>query len=270
MTSMSDQPPFSKSGRVDPAKVDIAAKPKRRRRARNRPEPAVELRNWEKAAEARAIARPYPPNVILEPAGANKEQWTPPHSDVGLWTLQLGDAFGTRSFAVIDTFMAQLEALCTQSHFDHEARQWRLDEHEFSAALAIVNSVKPRNELEAALAAQMVAVHLMTMQIAARAIKDLYDTRTAAVAAKLARTFAIQMEALRANRTKNRTVRQSIKVRKDLHQHVHYHDHRGDTESELQPHEPPAHTSDDRATLPSPQPGGEVVPLPSREGKARV
>jgi hypothetical protein len=270
MTTEPNQPPFSKSGRMDPAKVDVATKPKRRRRARNRPEPPDALRNWEKAAEARALARPYPPNVILEPAGANKEQWTPPHSDVELWTLQLGDAFGTRSFAVIDTFMAQLEALCTQSHYDREAKQWRLDEHEFSAALAIVNSVKPRNELEAALAAQMVAVHLMTMQIAARAIKDLYDTRTAAVAAKLARTFTIQMEALRATRSKSRTARQSIKVRKDLHQHVHYHDHRGGSESESQPHGPGAQAADQCAALPSPQPGGKVVPLSSRKRKARV
>jgi len=41
------------------------------------------------------------------------------------------------------------------SHWDDEAKQWRLDENEYSAALSIVNSVKPRNEMEACLAAQM-------------------------------------------------------------------------------------------------------------------
>jgi len=151
------------SGRIDPAKLDAAAMPKRKRRKRNRREPAPELRDWEKAAEARAHARPYPPGIMLEPAGFDQEHWTAPHNDPDLWTLQLAEAFGTRSMAVISTFMRQLEALCRPTDWDESARQWRLDEHEFSALLAIVNTAKPRNELEAAQVAQMVAVHLMTM-----------------------------------------------------------------------------------------------------------
>lgn len=88
-----------------------AANLKNRRRARNRPEPAQELRDWEKQARARAEARPYPPGIILEAAGFDEEHWTAPHHDTNLWTLQLADAFGTRSQAVISAFMAQIEAL---------------------------------------------------------------------------------------------------------------------------------------------------------------
>ena len=249
------------NGRLDPAKLDVLAKPKRRRRARNRPEPSAELRAWEKAADARGTARPYPPGIILEPAGYDKEHWTSPHSDLDLWTRQLADAFGTRSYAVVSMFMTQLESLCSADRWDDDAKQWRLDEHEFSAALAIVNSVKPRNEIEAALAAQMVAVHLMTMQIAARAIKDRYDTRSAAVAAKLARTFTMQLEALRATRTKRPVSRQSIKVRKETHQHIHYY--RGDDGNERQAHAPRA--ADECAAMPSPDPGGRIVSLSSRK-----
>ena len=205
---------------------------------------------------------------MFEPAGFDQEAPTPPHSDNELWWLQLADAFGTRSSAVIATFMDQLEALCGRDYWDEEARQWRLDENQFSAALAIVNSVKPRNEMEAALAAQMVAVHLLTMKVTARAIKYDYDTRTAATAGKLARTFTLQLETLQKLRGRERTTRQSITVRKELHQHVHYH--RGEGESEGQPHEPRATTIDQRTSLPSPDKSGDVVPMPSREGKAKV
>lgn len=250
-------------GCIDPNKLDAAAKPRRKRRKRNRPEPAAELREWERAAERRALARPYPPGVMFEPAGFDEETPTPPHSDDGLWWLQLADAFGTRSSAVISTFMDQLEALCGQSHWDDDAKQWRLDENQFSAALAIVNSVKPRNEMEAALAAQMVAIHLLTMRVTARALKYDYDTRTAATAGKLAKTFTLQMEALQSLQGRKRTARQSITVRKELHQHVHYH--RGEAESDGQPHEPRAATVDQCTALPSPEPDRDEMQVPGNE-----
>lgn len=255
------------SGRIDPAKLDAASKPRRKRRKRNRPEPAAELREWEQAAERRAFARPYPPGVMLEAAGMDEEHWTPPHSDSDLWSLQLADAFGTRSQAVIATFMGQLEALCGPSHWDDEAKQWRLDEHQFSAALAIVNSVKPRNEMEAALAAQMVAIHLLTMKAAAWALKYDGDTRTAATAAKLARAFTDQMAALKAHRQRGRTAKQSITVRKELHQHIHYHRGEGESDGQRQPHERGADPADERPALPSPEPGGEPLSLPGHEGQ---
>jgi hypothetical protein len=255
-------------GRIDPAKLDAAAKPRRKRRNRNRPEPAAELRDWEDGARERADARPYPPGIMLEPAGFDDEHWTAPHSDSDLWTLQLADSFGTRSRAVIATFLSQLEALCGQSHWDDEAKQWRLDENQFSAALAVVNSVKPPNEMEAALAAQMVAIHLLTMKVTARALKYDYDTRTAAAAGKLARTFTLQLEALQSLRGRKRTARQSITVRKELHQHVHYH--RGEDGGDGQPHGPRASIVDQRTALPSPEQGGQSLPLPGHEGQSAM
>ena len=50
-------------------------------------------------------------------------------------------------------------------------RWWSVDEDEFSAALAVMNSVKPRNEMEAMLAAQMAAIHMLTMKVAARVVQ---------------------------------------------------------------------------------------------------
>lgn len=260
--------PIPQDGTVDPATLDVAAKPKRKRRARNRPQPSAELQDWAGGAEVRASARPHPPGIILEAAGFDNEHWTSPHSDPDLWALQLSDAFGTRSRAVVSTFMTQLAALCRQSHWDDEARQWRLDENEYSAALAMVNSIKPKNEMEAALAAQMVAIHLLQMKVAARAIRYEYDTKTVAVAGKLARTFTMQLESLQRLRGKRKTTRQSICVKKELHQHVHYH--RGDIETDGQPQATRAGQLEKLPTMPSPNEGGKVVPLASRRGKARV
>ena len=264
------EPSIKRDGRVDPRKLDIAAKTPRKRRRRNRPAPAKELRDMESAAEKRAWARPYPPSIILEPADGGGEHWTSPHNDENLWALQLADAFGTRSQAVIVTFMTQLQALCTDRQFEQKTGLWRLDENEFSAAIALVNTIKPRNEMEAALAAQMVAIHLLTMKVTAHAITEYYDNRMVATAGKLARTFAMQMDALRACRTRKPTSRQSIKVRKELHQHVHYHDDRGGKETGGQPHGRAARAADQCAALPSPQPGGEPVPLSCDEGQEPV
>ncbi len=252
------------SGRLDPERLDATAK-RRPRAPRNVPEPSAELKAWGKAAEARAKARPHPPGIIMEPAGGDREHWTAPHSDVDLWTLQLADAFGTRSIAIVDTFMHQLEALCRESHWDEDAQQWRLDEHEYSAIIGIVSATKPRNELEAAQAAQMVAVHLLTMKLAARALKYDGDVRTAATVAKLARTFTLQMEALRAGRSRKPATRQTITVKKELHQHVHYH--RGDGENIGQPHEAGACKPAKRAALSGEEPRGKMLPLPRRKGK---
>lgn len=258
------------TGRIDPAKVDIAKKGPRRRRKRNRPDPAPELKDWAIGAEKRAKARPHPPNILLEPAGLDQERWTSPHSDVDVWMLQLAEAFGTRSQSVISTFLNQIEALCAGKFWDDEAKQWRINEHEFSAVLAFVNSAKPRNEMEAALAAQMVAVHLLTMNVAARALKYDSDTRTAVAAGKLARTFAVQIEALRSLRGGKRATRQSIKVSRETHHHQHIHVHRGEEENGGQPHGRHETVVDQCTALPGPEPRRQTVPLPRRKGKGKV
>lgn len=269
MTEKSKSAHIDKSGDLDPEGLDVAKRP-RRRRARNRPDPSPELRAWEVEAEKRAYARPYPPGVMLEAAGFDDEHWTSPHNDSGLWTLQLADAFGTRSKAVFITFMAQLEKLTGKSHWDDEAGQWRLDENELSASLAIINSTRPRNEIEACQAAQMVAVHLLTMKVGAYAIQHHYDSRTALTVAKLANAFSGQVEAMQNLKGKRRTARQSIKVTKETNYHVHRHDHRGVCPACDLPHErkdsDAAQINDGRASVRGQDKGGVVVPLSRSKG----
>lgn len=260
--------PIPSDGRIDPAQLDTLRPKGRRPKLRNRPEPSDELRAAEPAMRKKAGARPIPPGVMLEPGGANTEHWTAPHADTDLWTLQLAEAFGTRSMAVLSFFMTQLDHLCQRNVWDDEAGQWRLDENEFSAVLALVNTVKPRNEIEAALAAQMVAVHLMMMATSVRALQFQSDPQMAAVASKLARTFTTQIETLQGLRKPRRTARQSITVRKETHQHVHLHTTGGGDRNEAQPQDPG--TLGVIQTLQGEEQGGTILRLPSGQGQGRM
>lgn len=260
---------LTKDGLVDPCERVVVETPKKSRR-QIRPDPEKELQDWRAGARRRADARPYPPDIMLEPAGFDEEHWTAPHNDDGLWMLQLAEAFGTRSMSVMFVFLEQLQNLCGKNIWDEKVNQWRLNEHEFSAAIALVNGLRPRNEIEAAHVAQMVAVHWMTMKASARAIRYDYDLATASTAAKLARTFTLQREAFEKLRKPNRTAKQSIKVSRETHHHQHIHVHRGANDTDGQPHGRGAAVIDQRAALPGPDEARDKMPLPSDGREARV
>ena len=84
-------------------------------------------------------------------------------------------------------------------------------EMELNAALALVQSIEPRNELEAALALQAASSHALSMEMMAR-VRRAGTSATATVygslGAKLMRAFAAQVEALdRLRRGGQQTVR---------------------------------------------------------------
>ena len=85
----------------------------------------------------------------------------------------------------------------------------RVDSDNSNFVMAVVRSVKPRDELEALLAAQMGVVHAATMMMARRLnhVETLPQQDSAERALnKLARTFATQMEALKRYRSKGQQV----------------------------------------------------------------
>jgi len=85
--------------------------------------------------------------------------------------------------------------------------------------LAVVKSVVPQDEIESMLAAQMAAIHMMTMDFARRlANANTIQQQDSAERAlnKLARTFATQVEALRRYRTGGQ--------QKVIVEHVHVHE----------------------------------------------
>ncbi len=200
-----------------------------------------------------------------------------PHSDREAWEVMVSDALGTRSKATAMVFLTQLTELCSkvwQTDVDEAGGgSWYPDPDELNMILNIVAGVKPRNEMQAALAAQMVAVHLMTMKASKAALEGWgMDPRTAATAGKLARTFVMQMDALAKAKGK-RTTRQTIKVshEKHVHQHQHVHVDRGVGDFGGQAHETGgASQPSERPALPCPEQGREIVRFPRGEGAESV
>lgn len=191
----------------------------------------------------------------------------------GEWVALMFDAFGTRSQATFRCFMIQLSGLCSEE-WDKDGEGWHPNEDELTAAVQIVRSTKPRNEAEACLAAQLVAVHLMQMKLSAQAIRyNCSEPRTCAIAGKLARTYAVQMETMA--KLKGKGTRQRISVKKYAqHEHRHIHLHPRDVENGDRPHEP-KRSRNNRTTivqstgctaLPGPDQDGDTVPAPRAQG----
>jgi len=79
-----------------------------------------------------------------------------------------------------------------------------VDEEGLNFILSLVKGVKPKDQVEAMLAAQMAAVHIATMTFARRlahATNILQQDSAERAFNKLARTFAAQVEALKRYRT---------------------------------------------------------------------
>jgi hypothetical protein len=196
---------------------DGAGKPSKTRKP---PMPEF-LRPFIAEARERNKRRPASPGVTLE-RGPDGYRMESPHRDLEAWEVQICDAFGTRSYSTMSIFLNQLCEICPtvrDEHGDHVASELYLN-----AALNIVSGVRPRNEVEACLALQMVTVHFLTMQVAKQTLgKSWTDSQTSAIAGKLARTFAMQCDALA--KLKGKTGRQHITVRSDRHYHDHRHIH---------------------------------------------
>ena len=203
---------------IDTCAVDVSVTQKRRLRRRpGAPPMPADLKRSVAEATKRMGRRPPSPGVQIEKIGHRVEH-TSPHTDLAAWEVQICDAFGTRSWSTMRVFLRQLTALCAL-HLD-EAGSWMPSEVELNAALNIVNGVRPRNEIEAAMAAQMVAVHFMTMKVSAYAISHSWDHRTTAIAGKLARTFVMQADGLQRLKGRRQTAKQVINVNKtEIHEH---------------------------------------------------
>jgi hypothetical protein len=219
-------------------------------------------------AEERLWDRPIHPGVALAQREGRWEPESPwADEDEAAWHALVFDALGTRSQAVVSAFIANLQALVGEWH---DGQRWRPDENALTAALSMVATAKPQNELEAALCAQMVAVHLLTMRVAGQALGNGYvEPRSAIMTAKLALTFARQSEALA--KVQGRVRAQEITVRYERHEHRHFHDEKhvhvrdgGSGEIRDQAHEP-CLEAEKRPALPGPDAPRDPVPVPCRE-----
>jgi hypothetical protein len=139
----------------------------------------------------RLNAEPPAPRIKMEEGGKSKTiSLVHPNADVAGALLR--EALGTANAGFANALLGQL------------ARAQGCDEREINFMLAVIAGIKPNDQLEAMLAAQMAAVHMAMMKFVRKLDLAEYlqhqDSAERGIS-KLARTFATQMETLKRYRT---------------------------------------------------------------------
>jgi len=118
------------------------------------------------------------------------------HPDERTATTLLMEALGTTDIDFAQTLLSQAANVGSQGQ--------KLDETGINFIISVIKDIRPRDQLEAMLAAQMAAMHLATMTFAGRLayVENIPQQDSAGNQLnKLARTFATQMETLKRYRT---------------------------------------------------------------------
>jgi hypothetical protein len=118
------------------------------------------------------------------------------HPDNSTGLILLMEALGTTDEDFLTGFLNQLLGTTLQGG--------KINEEAVNFMLSVIKGIKPRDQVEAMLAAQMAAVHVSTMTFARRlAHVDTIPQQDSAERAfnKLTRTYTSQMEALKRYRT---------------------------------------------------------------------
>jgi hypothetical protein len=224
-------------------------------------------------AQERLLARQAPPRVRIE---KDEKGWrfSCPYSkeDEERWWALIADAFGTRCGGLIDHFLERITELVPEGRWNREKKFWYPSEPDFNAVLAIVASLKPENEAQAAHAAQLAALHLSAMKLGEHATRY-GNERTVAILAKTTRAYGegIERMARLQGRVQPKTVNQTIQViyvdGRSVNQFAGGYDRIGD-----QPHATgDAGTAPELSALPSSRAhNGQTVSPTSRSREARM
>jgi hypothetical protein len=157
---------------------------------RNAPKPAHTATPREVAAFKKLVAGRQEASPRLK-VSENKISVEYPSEGIGQALLM--EAVGTADFDFYAGLIRQLANAVSQG-----------DETNLNFMLSIIKGIKPRDQLEAMLGAQMAAVHMATMTLGRRLanVENLPQQDSAERAFnKLTRTFVSQMEALKRYRT---------------------------------------------------------------------
>ena len=145
--------------------------------------------------KTRLASRRVSPRVVW--AEAAPKQITPasPHSDHNGMVTHLLDTMGTGSLDFLSTALGSLECMTRARNVSQVAN----GNQPINAALALVDAIRPENELEAALAMQMAGTHVLACELLGRAKgtdRSDHIQLYGGLAVKLQRTFTGQIEAL--------------------------------------------------------------------------
>jgi hypothetical protein len=128
--------------------------------------------------------------------GKDRVQLGVDHPDQAIGAVALMRAIGTTDFDFYDGLMGQLV---------NSSGEATASESSTNFMLSVVKGIKPRDQVEGMLAAQMAAVHMASMTFARRLarVENIPQQDSAEKAFnKLTRTFAAQMSALKEYRSK--------------------------------------------------------------------
>jgi hypothetical protein len=118
----------------------------------------------------------------------------PPDGEEKNWWRRLNKALGTTSSDFVNASLFQIQSAC-------RSPLGGISELAMNAALAMIEAVAPKDEVEGALAVQMACTHTAAMAVLARLDAAFgFEQRVAAfgsAAARLMRTYAAQVEVLR-------------------------------------------------------------------------
>lgn len=221
-------------------------------------------------AQEKQEGLPVRPFLELDEGSDGLPQLVSPHSDEAGHSAWLKATLGTSSSSFFTDQINALE-IATRSRSAGNAP----NQQGVNAALALIGAISPEDELEGALATQMVGCHALTMEMLCRAktTGDLDQLQIYGnMAVKLQRTFTTQIETLARMRGKGQqTVRvEHVTVHpggQAIVGDVHHHPQGApgaQTRTEDQPHETaPAATSPEGCpALPCPDAQGNGVPVP--------
>jgi hypothetical protein len=183
------------------------------------------------------------------------------HNDGAIACSLLREALGSASDDFVDGLLIQLANASPKS----------LDNSELHFALSVIKSVKPNDQLETMLTAQMVVTHMALMRFARkleRAETILEQDSAERAFNKLARTFAAQLEALKRYRTggEQRVAVQHVSV-SDGGQAIvgNVLEHPGRNKGQQPVNATPALIDARQCALPVVDAlGAEIIPLPSK------
>jgi hypothetical protein len=138
--------------------------------------------------------RKRPVRVKLRSADSYVAQAYPPDGQSERWWTQLNTALGTVSSDFVNTSLFQLQT-AARSPFGN------ISETAMNAALAMIAAIAPKDEIEGAFAVQMSCTHAAAMAVLAK-MNIAFGTERrvmafGSTAARLLRTYAMQMEVLR-------------------------------------------------------------------------
>jgi hypothetical protein len=238
------------------------------------PEPTEAEQTEIRALAKRKKARRQAPRFAVDRQQDNLVQMMPAGVHADAAAARLMNAFGITNLDLAERLMTQI---INTTHL--RSSKEPISVENLNAALAAVTGIAPRDEAEAMLAAQMVGVHWVAMDLLRKANDRALLNDAGNMAVKLLRTYTTQLEALKRYRSAGE---QRVVVQ---HQHVTVTADQAAvqvngmapdpggrgaaTKPEDQPHEQPLRHASEPAML-CPEPARNAMPVTGCDGSGSL